>query len=206
MNPLTVLPSYFDYLSKGGLEIMGTLAVAGLVLWYALGYRFVTIRRGTRADVRHLISAYERGSERRPQGIVDRAAALGVAIAQTRRTDLRRLLDDGFTEVERDLRRGRLAVRAIVTVAPLLGLLGTVMGMIETFGSLGDMSLFAASGGIAGGIAQALFTTQMGLSVAVPGVIVGRLLERRQSAIEDELAKVKDILCQKYAPREAQPA
>jgi biopolymer transport protein ExbB len=70
-------------------------------------------------------------------------------------------------------------------------LLGTVSGMIETFDSLGDMSLYSQSGGIAGGISQALFSTQMGLCVAVPGVIVGRLLDRRQHQFEDELDRLK---------------
>ncbi len=80
---------------------------------------------------------------------------------------------------------GRTMVRAIVMVAPLLGLLGTVSGMIETFDSLGDQALFAATGGVAGGISQALLTTQMGLVVAIPGLVVGRLLDRRQRALED---------------------
>ena len=82
----------------------------------------------------------------------------------------------------------------MVAIAPLLGLLGTVAGMIETFDSLGDMSLFSQSGGIAGGIATALFTTQMGLVVAVPGVIAKALLDRRQYQIEMDLAQIKDLL------------
>ncbi|MCZ7581975.1 MAG: MotA/TolQ/ExbB proton channel family protein [Deltaproteobacteria bacterium] len=86
-------------------------------------------------------------------------------------------------------------MRSIVAAAPLAGLLGTVSGMIETFQSLGDMSLFSQSGGIAGGISQALITTQMGLAVAVPGMIAGRLLDRRQRFMEFELAQVKDLLC-----------
>jgi biopolymer transport protein ExbB len=83
----------------------------------------------------------------------------------------------------------------IVSAAPLLGLLGTVIGMIETFDSLGDMSLFSQSGGIAGGISQALITTQMGLAVAIPGLVVNGALKRRQKNIELELAQLKDILC-----------
>jgi biopolymer transport protein ExbB len=66
--------------------------------------------------------------------------------------------------------------------------------MTETFDSLGDMALFAQSGGIAGGISQALLTTQMGLSVAVPGLVVGRLLRRRQERLLDEIEQVKDVL------------
>jgi biopolymer transport protein ExbB len=70
-----------------------------------------------------------------------------------------------------------------------------VTGMIETFDSLAEMSLFSQSGGIAGGISQALISTQMGLAVAIPGLVVGRIVRRRQLALEDELTKVKDGLC-----------
>src|SRR3546814_9734490 len=55
--------------------------------------------------------------------------------------------------------------------------------MIVTFESLGDMTLFSQSGGIAAGISTALFTTQMGLVVAVPGVIAKSVLDRRQHQI-----------------------
>jgi biopolymer transport protein ExbB len=57
------------------------------------------------------------------------------------------------------------------------------------------MSLFSQSGGIAGGISQALFTTQMGLSVAVPGLVIGSLLDKRQATMARELDQLKDILC-----------
>ena len=78
-------------------------------------------------------------------------------------------------------------IKSVVIIAPLAGLLGTVSGMIETFDSLGDRTLFAASGGVAGGISQALLTTQMGLVVAIPGVIAGRLLDRKQNTLEADL-------------------
>ena len=85
-----------------------------------------------------------------------------------------------LSEEEDELNRYKIVIKTVVILAPLLGLLGTVSGMIETFDSLADMSLFSQSGGIAGGISQALITTQMGLAVAIPGLIVGRLLERKQ--------------------------
>jgi biopolymer transport protein ExbB len=90
----------------------------------------------------------------------------------------------------RRLRAGAAVIVGIVATAPLLGLLGTVGGMIETFDSLGSMALFSKSGGIAGGVSEALFSTQMGLVVAIPGAIAGRLLERKSQAIElDVLAR-----------------
>jgi biopolymer transport protein ExbB len=57
---------------------------------------------------------------------------------------------------------GATLAHVLVGMAPLLGLLGTVSGLIETFGSLGTSSASAASEGIAGGIVEALDATQMG--------------------------------------------
>jgi biopolymer transport protein ExbB len=89
-----------------------------------------------------------------------------------------------MAEFEEKLNSLKPLVQVIIVVAPLLGLLGTVTGMIETFDSLAQMSLFSQSGGIAGGISQALVSTQMGLAVAIPGLIGGRLLERKQKKLK----------------------
>ena len=70
--------------------------------------------------------------------------------------------------------------RALVALAPLVGLLGTVDGMIETFDALGRQALFAQSGSVASGISRALFTTQAGLCVAIPGHLLGRWLDRKE--------------------------
>lgn len=74
-------------------------------------------------------------------------------------------------------------IKAIIAVAPLMGLLGTVGGMIETFASLGTMSMFKSGGGIAGGISQALLTTQLGLIVAVPALLYLKVLEKKRGAL-----------------------
>ena len=86
-----------------------------------------------------------------------------------------------------ELHRHRVLIQSIAATAPLLGLLGTVSGMIETFDALTTMSLYRGSGGIAGGISEALISTQMGLAVAIPGLLAGKLLDRRQAAREAEL-------------------
>jgi biopolymer transport protein ExbB len=79
-------------------------------------------------------------------------------------------------------------------MAPLLGLLGTVTGLIETFGSLGESSTSAASEGIAAGIVEALYATQMGLAIAVPGLLCGGFLHHRQQKLELELDELKELL------------
>jgi biopolymer transport protein ExbB len=147
------------------------------VLWYALGYRFMSLQRGSVRSVRVLVERTRAGSAKAPRGVLDSAVVQGLDIVRrhARYDGLRRLLDDAFASSEADLRRGRILIASIIAVAPLAGLLGTVTGMIETFDSLGDMSLYSQSGGIAGGISQALFTTQMSLSIAVPGLIAGKV-------------------------------
>ncbi len=181
------------YFSAGGLVMPALLAVTAS-LWYALGSRWATLRRGSDSNVRVLIKRYEDGRRDKREGIVDEAIVLGLALRDRRPPDLRRRLDDAFSDYEAALKRHAVLITSLVAVAPMLGLLGTVMGMIVTFESLGDMTLFSQSGGIASGIATALFTTQMGLVVAVPGLIAKSVLDRRAQRIAGDLAQIKDIL------------
>lgn len=183
------------YFEKGGF-VMYPLAVGTLVLWYCLGFRFLTLQRGSMRSVQKLIYRVIEGNEQPRKGVIDTAVGICVRAARMNRghAHIRDVFDDACSGLKTQLQQGRTLIRAIVGVAPLAGLLGTVIGMIETFDSLADMALFSQSGGIAGGISQALFTTQMGLAVAVPGIVIGRVLDRRQAVLEDEIERTKDIL------------
>lgn len=77
------------------------------------------------------------------------------------------------------LQRTPILRQTLIASAPLMGLLGTVTGMITTFSSLSDGVWTQPSGGIAGGISQALLTTQLGLGIALPSLFWQRLLQRR---------------------------
>jgi biopolymer transport protein ExbB len=189
-----------EYLASGGY-VMPPLMLLTVLLWYAIGSRWATLARGSQKSVRVLVQNALRGKERGNKGIVDTAVAIGVSLWREQRPHLRERLDEAYIGYEMAIKRHALLISTVVTIAPLLGLLGTVTGMIETFNSLGDMTLFSQTGGIAGGIATALFTTQMGLVVAVPGLIVKSLLDRRQRQIRHDLAQIKDILCSLPAGR-----
>jgi biopolymer transport protein ExbB len=177
---------------------MPPLIAMTLVLWYMVGLRVWTLRRGTVRPLSRLVRGWRDATDARgyvTRGLIDSAVRSAVRTVgrypEHAAVDTRAVLDDVLYPYYQQLKRGRYTISAIVVIAPLVGLLGTVSGMIETFDSLGDMSLYSQSGGIAGGISQALFSTQMGLCVAVPGVIVGRLLDRRQHQFEDELDRLK---------------
>lgn len=187
---------------EAGGYVMPPLVAATILLWFGIGYRASALRRGRGRSVREMIEAFEKGERDRARGIVEEAAMRGVALWRRGLPNLRRHLDDAFMPYYGELKRYTVLIKTIVAVAPLLGLLGTVVGMIETFNSLGDMSLFAQSGGIAGGISQALFTTQLGLAVAIPGMVVNGFMDRKQQSIEMELDQLKDALCSRApAPR-----
>ena len=87
----------------------------------------------------------------------------------------------------------RSSLRTLVAVAPLLGLLGTVAGMVEMFESLhANASGFAEESSLAGGVSQALISTQMGLLVAIPGLVASRLLARREVRVAQRVRTVSE--------------
>ncbi len=189
----TVLDELWAYWEGGGF-VMPPLVAATFVLWFALGWRFVVLRRGVSGSLRELVGRAGRGELEAGAGLVGRAVERGVALADGPADELRPMLEDAFRGIEEEAGQLSTLVRGIVAAAPLAGLLGTVTGMIETFESLGDMALFAQSGGVAGGISVALISTQMGLAVAIPGMFVGRLLDRREARLLSELEELTELL------------
>lgn len=97
--------------------------------------------------------------------------------------------DQLFTQLLADKHRLEYGIGAIAitaSVSPLLGLLGTVSGMIETFKM---MTLFGSGDPevVSGGIAQALITTELGLVVAIPALILNALLSRKAKSYYSQL-------------------
>ncbi|WP_292924638.1 MotA/TolQ/ExbB proton channel family protein [Nitrosomonas sp.] len=183
-----------EMFAAGGI-VMPPLVLCTLLLWYGLGYRFWVMKEPKRMGVRDLLQYYQQDIDRPAVNIVARAIRQGVRLQKKGVRNLRRHLDAAFYEYEREIGKFAVLVRVVILIAPLLGLLGTVIGMIETFDSLATMTLHSQSGGIAGGISQALFTTQMGLTVAIPGLLAHSILRRKQQQIELDLSQVKDLLC-----------
>lgn len=183
-------------LMEDGGPLMVPLVLLGMALWYGLGWRWVSLRRGGRLSLERWVSQGLQGSGP-SSGVVGRAVRRGCELRRASGGDLERRLDEAWIDFHVDLERGAALVRSAVVAAPLLGLLGTVTGMIETFDALAEGSLHSASGGIAGGISEALLTTQLGLAVAIPGLVLGRLLVRRQRALEGEIERVRLILLER---------
>lgn len=88
--------------------------------------------------------------------------------------------------VSHDLERGLALIGVLAAIAPLLGLLGTVVGMITTFNSI---ALFGTGNAraMAGGISEALITTQTGLLIAIPGLYMRNFLQRRAGNLKHQV-------------------
>ena len=124
--------------------------------------------------------------------------------------DLRAAMEGAGRVVAHRLERWLPALATIASAAPLLGLLGTVIGMIEIFGSQGPSSGAAGTGNpaqLAHGISIALYNTAFGLIVAIPALIFWRYFRARVDGyiLELELAAERfarhlEPLCPGRAP------
>jgi biopolymer transport protein ExbB len=114
--------------------------------------------------------------------------AAGLANRQQDRATMKEVVEDTGRHVVHELERYLNTLGTIAAISPLLGLLGTVTGMIRTFSALtsGGASDPAA---LAGGISEALITTAAGLMVAIPALIGYRYLRGRVDALVVQMEK-----------------
>ena len=81
-----------------------------------------------------------------------------------------------------------------ITAAPLMGLLGTVTGMMNTFGALQGGDIAAAAGQITGGVAEALIATACGLAIAITGLLPFNYLNARLDEARHEVEDASNSL------------
>jgi biopolymer transport protein ExbB len=189
MNPIQLV---IEYLKQGGLVSIPLLTVF-VVIAYTVGYRLAVLFKGRNIDVRKLYSGTLKA-----QGSVQ-AEFLSSIKSQVASSveELEGNLEWALKDTYQLVHRYSGILNTAVLLAPLLGLLGTVIGMIETFESLADADLFSSSGGgIAGGISQALITTQFGLVVAIPGVFLSRYLKKVEQKTYTDTLQLQELLLQ----------
>lgn len=102
--------------------------------------------------------------------------------------------------LQSQLERHVTTILTLAAIAPLLGLFGTVAGMIDTFQGIARLGLGDARV-MASGISQALITTQTGLIVAVPGLLIGNFLLRRVRDTQRRVERFCLGLRRQLAPR-----
>lgn len=110
-------------------------------------------------------------------------------LAQRGRLDhqaLEDLVDTQYLATRAPLARSLWIIETITTAAPLLGLLGTILGIIDTFKALASAGV-SDPGQISGGIGTALFATGLGIAVALICVVFHNFFQDRQERINEQL-------------------
>ncbi|MBD3349055.1 MAG: MotA/TolQ/ExbB proton channel family protein [Candidatus Eisenbacteria bacterium] len=193
---IEILARTYEYLQQGGW-IMIPLATASVVLWTMMLERISFLRslRNNDVTVEEAIALVRSRREHQVEGEGLRARVLRNFLA--RRSGFPRLDIDILRECVMRERKGLgkflAMIGALVAVAPLMGLLGTVLGMIETFQVI---SLFGTgnANAMANGISIALITTEAGLLVAVPGLVLSGMLFQQATRLETRLEEDSVIL------------
>ncbi len=116
--------------------------------------------------------------------------SLGSLRTLARTAETMQLSEDREEEWRQLARRDLGILAAFTAAAPLVGLLGTVLGMVGTFDAVSDLS-GEPGRRIAGGIRQALVTTQFGLLIAIPGVFGLARLQRLAQQVDVALARAR---------------
>jgi biopolymer transport protein ExbB len=128
--------------------------------------------------------------------------AAGLANRHRDRAILKEAIEDTGRHVVHELERFLNALGTIASMSPLLGLLGTVSGMIRTFNDITDQGVGNPQV-LAGGISEALISTAAGLVVAIPSVIAYRFLRTRVESLVVQMEKEAMKLVQAIDDRKA---
>lgn len=173
-----------QHLQKGGIWVIPILLFAVVSITVAIGksiqlWRLPKLVSIASAQLSGLSEAGMKAlAERLPaQSIQKQLLSICAATPNSSQAQRDDLLFVCLQNAKQRLEQYTGTIAVIASVAPLLGLLGTVSGMIETFRM---MTLFGAGDPevVSGGIAQALITTELGLVVAIPSLILSALLSR----------------------------
>jgi biopolymer transport protein ExbB len=126
-----------------------------------------------------------------------RVIAAGVINRRHNREIIKEAIEDAGRHATPELERYLRTLGTIASIAPFLGLLGTVLGMIEMFSGIGSRGIGDPSI-VAGGISQALIATATGLTVAIPSVMFYRFFRGKVNELlldmEQEALKLVEVL------------
>jgi biopolymer transport protein ExbB len=197
-----------EFFAAGGALMWAILGCSVVVVGLAFE-RYLSLRRG-RVLPRVVVDAVEQVAEGRADvvaaGILEASApAARVLAAGLRRrgrllADVEKVMEDALAHEGARLRGNVRGILLMATIAPLLGLLGTVLGIAEAFAAVEQTGLGKAesSEALAAGIKVALYTTIFGLFVAIPATLVAAHLQARARrlmvAIGEAVAPAIDAL------------
>ncbi len=207
------MKNVWDFLAKGGI-IMIPLFLCSITALAIIIEKFIALRR-RKVIVPEVVSVLEN---------VKGASDLGLAVSICEkhngpfaniirlslenhglpREDIKEtLLDQGRQEIHQ-LEKGLGMLETIAGVSPLLGLLGTVLGILKVFKVISVMGVGQATA-LAGGISEALITTIAGLFIGIPALVATNYFTSRAEALVLEIEKYSNRLLNKICSFQSGP-
>ncbi|WP_097461200.1 MotA/TolQ/ExbB proton channel family protein [Mangrovitalea sediminis] len=195
-----------ELLKAGGIVMIPIVACSILALAIVLE-RFWTLRtsriapKDTIKELWRWIKRKELNSRKlkalRESSPLGRILSAGLMNAKHGRDVMKESIEEEAAQVVHELERFLNALGTIAAISPLLGLLGTVVGMIQVFSEI-SLAGIGNADNLAGGISQALITTAAGLTIAIPTLICHRYFVARVDAIvvgmEQEAVKLVEVV------------
>ena len=196
----------FELIKAGGW-LMLPIIICSIVALAIIVERFWSLQRSRVApanlvsDIWKLAKRGEldarRLAELRAGSPLGRVLAAGLMNLNADRQIMKESIEETGRHVVTELERYLNALGTIAAISPLLGLLGTVVGMIKVFTAI-SVAGTGNTGALAGGISEALITTVAGLSVAIPALMFYRFFRARVDELvvtmEQQSLKMVEIL------------
>jgi biopolymer transport protein ExbB len=196
----------FELIKAGGW-VMWPIILASIAALAIIGERFWSLQRKyvtppkLMPQVQQWLSRNELDDAHvslvRNSSPLGRIIAAGLVNRDHDRTVIKEAIEDTGRHVSQELERYLRTLGTIAAISPFLGLLGTVLGMIEMFSGIGTHGIGDPSI-VANGIAQALVATASGLGVAIPSLIFYRYFRGRVQELlvdmEQQAIRVVEIL------------
>jgi len=196
----------FEFFEKGGLMLL-PIILCSIVALGIIVERFWSLKRNKILPPDLVPQVWKLSREEKLDAMAIRRIkidsplgtilAAGLSNSRFGREIMKESIEEVGRQVAHDLERYLTALGTISAITPLLGLLGTVVGMIKVFAAImsqgvGDPSV------LAGGISEALITTAAGLAVAIPSLMFHRYFEGRVDDLvlnmEEESLKLIEMI------------
>ncbi|NLI82398.1 MAG: MotA/TolQ/ExbB proton channel family protein [Deltaproteobacteria bacterium] len=184
------------FLEKGGIVMYPILAcsVLALAIFVERMIRFSRVQDRGAGLAETIAAMLKEGKEEEARGVAEasnspmgRVLAQAMAVRDREREILETVIVNAIDEEVRGLSSYLQSLATIGNLAPLLGLLGTVMGLIKAFMVIQEMGGKVNAAVLAGGIWEAMLTTAFGLAVALPTIVAHSYLLGRVDQYEARL-------------------
>lgn len=196
----------FSFLEAGGPVVIILLALSVVVVAIVLMklWQFYRLQISTRHFIKPALEHWREDNYEAAKNILSKSRnpiaqvmQTAMHVLQLKQCDMEIAREEVLRVAANQMAAARSYLKPIETIAtlsPLLGLLGTVFGMIEAFKRLEAAGTAVDPSILSGGIWEALLTTAMGLSVAIPAVFILNWFEQRivqfQLAMEDAMTQI----------------